>query len=206
MEQSMEQHFCCCEYNEDVLTLSKMDNFHSSTGLACRLLNCRLASKSILESLLDQLVTNCQIYSTKYWCQSVHIFPNLAALYQVNKASFIATTNTVCALMTANIKSATWPWDCCCSESLLYVHQNVHLVALMPSFMNYWLSCSVTLPSFRADMAVVQSTHPVLAAAVGVNPVKRLLIFKTWSLSIEMTISLTFVNGFQRMRYQSVQK
>ena len=41
-----------------------------------------------IHNLLDQFVTDAQIYSTKLWCQYVHRFLNLAVQYHVNKPSF----------------------------------------------------------------------------------------------------------------------
>ena len=70
-----------------------------------------------------------------------------------------------------------------------------------------YLNCSTNVSEQYLNLAVIKNLHPVLATAVGViESIGLDVIFKTWSTSLEMTISLAFVNGFQWMRCQNVQK
>ena len=68
-----------------------------------------ISSTPIECALLDKFVTSAQIYSTKFWCQFVHRFPNLAAQYYVNKANFSSkfTQNGKCRFQILK-KSYQW--------------------------------------------------------------------------------------------------
>ena len=94
--------------------------------------------------------------------------------------------------MTANFKSVAWSCDCSCSESLLYVLQNVFLVdSILHDLLIVVISHITIIPSCKFEFSSHENTHPVLLAAVGVIQSIGLLgvSFKTRSTNTEMTIS-----------------
>ena len=86
-------------------------------------------------------------------------------------------------------------WLLYCSESLLFVIQNVPLVdSIHPSwFINYLISHITKL-----QIWIWRTQHtPSIDCCSECKSRGLGVIFKTWSTNIEMTVSLAFVNGFQ---------
>ena len=74
----------------------------------------------------------------------------------------IANSQYCMCLYDRNFKSAVWSYDCSCSESLLYVLQNVPLVDSM-IYLSPW---SFTLPSYRFEFGGHKKHTPILDAAM----------------------------------------